>query len=195
MISCTHIPTRRKAVLPSPVHETQALNATRIHSLPWDRGTCRAGIVDYLHQLLADTVTLRDMYAMQRRQVSDPAFHPRYLLFDRHFAGQHVLVEEISERVQTLGGITIDATHAITERTLIPRVHNGFAEASTHLSRLLQAHEIVLVVSRATAHEISQFGTDEPTVSDVIRTNESHVWSLVHFMALENTMTEYPYSA
>jgi starvation-inducible DNA-binding protein len=185
MISNSEVTTRGKAVWPIP--EIQAWAMTREHAMPRDRGTCHAGIAEYLGQLLADTVTLRDMYALHRRKTAGPALQQRHLLYDRHFAGQHVLVDEIAQRVQTLGGVTTAPAHDLTERTLIPRVPDGFEEHAAHLSRLLEAHEIVLVVSRAAMHEISKFGTDEPTVSNVIRTNEAHVWSLVMHMAQEQT--------
>ena len=55
-----------KAVLRPPNHETRTVALTLEHSLPRVVGVSRAAIVEFLHQLLADTVTLRDMYTLYR---------------------------------------------------------------------------------------------------------------------------------
>src|SRR5206468_9932379 len=63
--------------------------------------------VDNLNQLLADTITLRDMYKKHHWQVSGPTFYQLHLLFDKHFNEQAQLVDAIAERIQTLGGVSI----------------------------------------------------------------------------------------
>jgi len=163
-------------------------------STSWDRGAGRDCIVKYFDQLLADTVTLRDMYAFYRPRTAGPALQKRHRLFDRHFSGQHVLVYEIAHDIQLLGGDMIaTAREDITTRTLIPRDPDGFEEHSDPVICLLKAHQIVLVVSRATIHELSLFGIAEPSISNVVSTNEAHVWALVRFMALESqTSASHP---
>src|SRR2546428_13806916 len=48
-----------------------------------DASACRASI-DNLNQLLADTMTLRDMHKNPHCQVSAPTFYPLHLLFDNN---------------------------------------------------------------------------------------------------------------
>src|SRR4051794_12078165 len=48
-----------------------------------------------LNQLLADTITLRDMYKKHHWQVSGPTFYQLHLLFDKHAAEQSELVDEV----------------------------------------------------------------------------------------------------
>ena len=151
--------------------------------------------VDNLNQLLADTMTLRDMYKKHHWQVSGPTFYQLHLLFDKHFEGQLELVDQIAERVQTLGGIAIAMAHDVAESTLIPRAPKGREDPSTQISRLLHAHEIILAESHAMAREASKHGddgTNDLIVSDVIRTNETEVWFLFMHLAQENTNLRHP---
>ena len=49
--------------------------------------TCAASVSN-LNQLLADTMTLRDLYKKHHWQVSGPTFYQLHLLFDKHFQEQ-----------------------------------------------------------------------------------------------------------
>ena len=46
--------------------------------------SARQAPVDNLNQLLADTMTLRDLYKKHHWQASGPTFHQLHLLFDAH---------------------------------------------------------------------------------------------------------------
>jgi starvation-inducible DNA-binding protein len=135
--------------------------------------------VESLNQLLADTMTLRDMYKKHHWQVSGPTFYQLHLLFDKHYEQQNELVDAIAERIQLLGGISVAMAHDVAETTLIPRPPKGREEVPVQISRLLHAHEIVLEEARAMARRASDAGddgTNDLVVSDVIRTNELQVW-------------------
>src|SRR5947208_12424797 len=135
--------------------------------------------VENLNQLLADTMTLRDMYKKHHWQVAGPTFYQLHLLFDKHYEAQNELVDQIAERIQLLGGISIAMAHAVAETTLIPRPPKGREEVPVQISRLLHAHEIVLKEARAMARlaaEAADDGTNDLIVSNVIRSNELQVW-------------------
>ena len=135
--------------------------------------------IDNLNQLLADTMTLRDMYKKHHWQVSGPTFYQLHLLFDKHYEQQNELVDSIAERIQSLGGISIAMAHDVAETTLIPRPPKGREEVPVQISRLLHAHEVVLEEARAMARRASDAGddgTNDLIVSDVIRGNELQVW-------------------
>src|SRR5258708_12102570 len=59
------------------------------------------------NQLLADTMTLRDLYKKSHWQVAGPTFYQLHLLFDKHFNEQVELVDSIAERIQILDGVSI----------------------------------------------------------------------------------------
>jgi starvation-inducible DNA-binding protein len=145
-----------------------------------DASICAAS-VDNLNQVLADTMTLRDLYKKHHWQVSGPTFYQLHLLFDKHFSEQSELVDSIAERIQSLGGVSIAMAHDVAEMTLIPRPPRGRDDVSVGLARLLHAHEIVLKEARAMARQAAEAGddgTNDLLVSDVIRTNERQVWFL-----------------
>jgi len=141
----------------------------------------RLEMTERLNQLLADTMTLRDLYKKAHWQVSGPTFYQLHLLFDKHYAEQAELIDTVAERVQILGGVSIAMAADVAETTQIERPPRGREEAPVLLSRLLDAHEIIVRQSRELAGRASKLGddgTNDMVVSDVLRTNEMHVWFL-----------------
>jgi starvation-inducible DNA-binding protein len=69
--------------------------------------------------------------------------------------------------------------------TRIPRAPNGAEEVPAMLSRLLEAHEIILRDSHraaARAAAIGDDGTNDLLVSEVIRTGELQAWFLAEHL-------------
>ena len=136
---------------------------------------------DNLNQLLADTITLRDLYKKHHWQVAGHTFYQLHLLFDKHFKEQNELVDTIAERIQSLGAMSIAMAADVAETTMIPRPPRGREEVPVQISRLLHAHEMILLEARSMARQASKDGddgTNDLLVSDVIRTNELQVWFL-----------------
>src|SRR5262245_3351312 len=128
--------------------------------------------VENLNQVLADTITLRDMYKKHHWQVAGPTFEQLHLLFDKHAGEQTELVDTLAERIQTLGGVCLAMAHDVAETTLIPRAPKGREAAPAQISRLLHAHEIVIKEARAMARRAAENGddgTNDLLVSDLIR--------------------------
>ena len=137
--------------------------------------------VENLNQLLADTVTLRDLYKKHHWQMAGPTFYQLHLLFDKHYEEQNELVDKIAERIQLLGGVSVAMAHDVAETTLIPRAPKGREAAPMQISRLLHAHEIVIKEARTMARraaETGDDGTNDLLVSDIIRQNELQAWFL-----------------
>jgi len=152
----------------------------RISRLPiaLDEKVC-AKSVENLNQVLADTITLRDLYKKHHWQVAGHTFYQLHLLFDKHYEEQNELVDTIAERIQSLGGISLAMAADVAETTLIPRPPRGREEVPVQISRLLEAHETILKEARAMAKQASEDGddgTNDVLVSDIIRTNELQVW-------------------
>jgi len=139
---------------------------------------CRES-VEHLNQILADTITLRDLYKKHHWQITGPTFYQLHLLFDKHAGEQGELVDQVAERIQLLGGVSVAMAADIAETTLIPRPPKGREEPAAQISRLLHAHEIVLKEARSMARRAADAGddgTNDLLVSDVIRTNELQAW-------------------
>src|ERR1700756_2873151 len=141
----------------------------------------RLEMTERLNQLLADTITLRDLYKKSHWQVAGPTFYQLHLLFDKHFQEQSELVDAIAERIQLLGGVSLAMAPDVAETTRISRPPRGREEVPVQISRLLDAHQIIIGHCRELARRASQIGDDgsnDLVVSQVLRTNELQVWFL-----------------
>jgi starvation-inducible DNA-binding protein len=137
--------------------------------------------VEALNQILADTITLRDMYKKHHWQTAGHTFYQLHLLFDKHYEEQATLVDAIAERIQMLGGISIAMAADVAELTSIPRPPKGREEVPVQISRLLHAHEIILKAAHALAKKSGDNGddgTNDLMMGDVIRGHEMQVWFL-----------------
>ena len=161
-------------------HETETQPYGTIVRLPIGLAerACKASI-ENLNQLLADTMTLRDMYKKHHWQVAGPTFYQLHLLYDKHHKEQSEIVDLLAERIQTLGGVTIAMAHDVAETTNLPRLPRGRQDPPVQIARLLHAHEVILYEARTMARQAAESGddgTNDLLVSDVIRINELHVW-------------------
>ncbi len=138
-----------------------------------------------LNQLLADSITLRDMYKKHHWQVAGPTFYQLHLLFDKHFNEQVDIVDTIAERIQLLGGVTIAMGADVGELTQIARPPRGKEEVPVQISRLLEAHKIIIEgchkIAKA-ADESGDDGTNDLAVSDVLRANELQAWFIMQHL-------------
>ncbi len=137
--------------------------------------------VKLLNQTLADSIVLRDMYKKHHWQVVGPTFNQLHLLFDKHFEEQVALVDLVAERIQILGGIALAMAPDIAETTQIPRLPRGREPAAVQLSRLIDAHTLIIKDARKNAEkaqDAGDAGTNDLLVSNILRTNELQVWFL-----------------
>src|SRR5580658_7535425 len=146
----------------------------------------RLTMVEQLNPLLADTMTLRDMYKKHHWQVAGHTFYQLHLLFDKHYGEQVELVDSLAERVQTLGGVAIAMAPDVAETTRIARPPRGREDVNMQLFRLLQAHELIIAEAREAADKADDNGdqgTNDLLVSEVLRTNEFQVWFITEQIA------------
>jgi starvation-inducible DNA-binding protein len=138
-----------------------------------------------LNQLLADTQILYALYKKHHWLMRGPTFYQLHLLLDKHAGEQIALVDLIAERVQSLGGIAVGDPRHVAELTRIARAPDGCEEVPAMLSRLLEAHELILIDARDAATRVAEQGddgTNDLIVSNVIRTNELQTWFLVEHL-------------
>ncbi len=154
-------------------------------------GNARTQSVATLNQILAETMTIRDLYKKHHWQMSGATFYALHLLLDKHYEEQSALVDMLAERIMMLGGISIAMAPDVAEMTTIPRPPKGREDVPSQLARLLDAHEIILKAARdgaAAADDAGDDGTNDILVSNVIRTSESQVWFIAEHLA-ETTLT------
>ena len=152
------------------------------HMLPLElEEPVRLQMTEQLNQLLADTMTLRDLYKKCHWQVAGPTFYQLHLLYDKHYDEQVELVDSIAERIQLLGGVSLAMAADVAETTKIERPPRGREEVPVQLSRLIDAHQIIIRQARPLARraaELGDDGTNDLIVSEVLRTNELQIWFL-----------------
>ena len=157
------------------------------------KDNARTQSVATLNQVLADTMTLRDLYKKHHWQMSGVTFYQLHLLLDKHYEEQAALVDMIAERIMALGGVSIAMAPDVAEMTSIPRPPKGREDVPTQLSRLLEAHEIILRQAHEgaeAADESGDDGTNDLLVSNIIRTNEPQVWFIAEHLAATPLLRE-----
>jgi len=175
---------RAQPLLRQRAPEIQPYGTLTQYPIALDEGV-RAASVEALNQILADTMMLRDLYKKHHWQVAGHTFYQLHLLFDKHYGEQSTLVDALAERIQSLGGISVAVPHDVAEMTRIERPPRGREEVPVQLSRLLEAHEIVLKEVRQAAKKAAEAGddgTNDLLVSGVIRTHEMQVWFLAEHL-------------
>jgi len=164
--------------------EIQAFGTIVLLPIALDESVCADSVED-LNQILADTMTLRDLYKKHHWQVAGGTFYQLHLLFDKHYEEQVKLIDAIAERIQLLGGLSVAMAADVAEITRVPRPPRGREEAPVQLLRLLEAHEIVIREVRQAAKAAADHGddgTNDLLVSSVLRTNELQVWFLAEHL-------------
>src|ERR1700732_4593667 len=175
---------RARPILHQNAREIQPYGKIAKLPIALDEKVCAASAQN-LNQLLADTMTLRDMYKKHHWQVAGHTFYQLHLLFDKHHGEQDELVDDIAERIQLLGGISLAMAADVAETTIIPRPPRGREEVPEQISRLLEAHELILKEARTMAKQAvdaEDDGTNDLLVSNVIRSNELQVWFLAEHL-------------
>src|SRR6058998_1380660 len=139
----------------------------------------RAESCQLLNQILSDSMSLYALYKKHHWLVRGPTFFQLHLLLDKHAGEQLKLIDLLAERVQTLGGVAVGDPRLAAEITTVPRPPDGAEEVPAMLSRLLEAHEIIIEKVREAITKTAQNrddGTNDLLMSDVLRTNELQVW-------------------
>lgn len=134
---------------------------------------------DSLNQILADVITLRDLYKKHHWQVSGHTFYQLHLLFDAHADQLTELVDQIAERVQILGGIAIAMAADVAETTKVERPPRGREEVPVQIDRLLEAHELILKEAREAADQADDNGdpgTNDLLTSKLIPITQMQTW-------------------
>lgn len=138
-----------------------------------------------VNQILADAIVLYHLYKKHHWLMRGHTFYQLHLLLDKHASEQIELIDALGERVQTLGGVAIADLRHVAEVTKIQRPPNGVEEVPVMLSRLLEAHELMIgelrvAIDKTAANQDS--GTNDLLVSQALRLMESQVWFLAEHL-------------
>jgi starvation-inducible DNA-binding protein len=145
----------------------------------------RKGSCSLLNEVLADTTILYALYKKHHWNVVGPTFYQLHLLFDKHAEEQAQLIDAIAERVQMLGGIAVGDPRHAADLTTVERAPDGAEEVPAMITRLLDAHRVILAKVRAgieTTEKSKDWGTNDLLMGDVLRRHEMQVWFLAEHL-------------
>jgi starvation-inducible DNA-binding protein len=166
--------------LQQPSREIQTLKQLR--SLPIGIPEEAVGqSVTLLNQLLADSITLYDLYKKHHWQIAGPTFYQLHLLFDKHAEEVEHSIDLIAERIQMLGGVAAGMPFDVVERTKIERPPTGIENVPAMLARTVDAHAVVIRTIRegiALTEQNKDYGTNDLLMSDILRVHEMQVWMI-----------------
>ncbi len=139
----------------------------------------RIEIAEGLKKLLADSYTLYLQTHNFHWNVTGPQFRELHLMFEEHYTELAVAVDDIAERIRTLGVAAPATYRSFVELSSIKEV-DGVPPANEMLTILLQGHEAVVKTCRRVL-KLSQQADDESTsalVGDRMRVHEKTAWML-----------------
>ena len=139
----------------------------------------RESIAGGLKHLLADSYTLYLQTHNFHWNVTGPQFRELHLMFEEHYTELAVAVDDIAERIRTLGVAAPGTYRAFAELSAVEEV-DGVPEAGEMVSVLTRAHEQVVKTCRDVLRK-AQEADDESTaalVSDRMRVHEKTAWML-----------------
>ncbi len=159
-------------------HEIQSFQ--QIRSLPIGLSEKTVGQnITLLNQILADTITLYNLYKKHHWQVAGPTFRELHKLFDKHAAKVLGTVDLVAERIQMLGGVSCGMPFDVAENTRIERPPLGVECVPAMLARTVNAHATVIRTIREgieLTEDNKDYGTNDLLVSDLLRMHEMQVW-------------------
>ncbi len=139
----------------------------------------RKEIAQGLKHLLADSYTLYLQTHNFHWNVTGPQFRELHLLFEEHYTELAVAVDDIAERIRTLGVNAPGTYREFAELSSIDEVQ-GVPTAAAMVTTLTASHEQVVRTCREVLSK-AQAGDDESSaalISDRMRIHEKTAWML-----------------
>ncbi|MGD9662038.1 MAG: Dps family protein [Porticoccaceae bacterium] len=139
----------------------------------------RETIAEGLKRLLADSYTLYLQTHNFHWNVTGPQFRELHLMFEEHYTELATAVDEIAERIRTLGVAAPGTYKAFAQLSSIEEV-DGVPGAKEMVSLLTKGHEQVVKTCRE-ALGPAQEADDESSaalISDRMRIHEKTAWML-----------------
>ena len=139
----------------------------------------RAEIAQGLKHLLADSYTLYLQTHNFHWNVTGPQFRELHLMFEEHYTELAVAVDDIAERIRTVGVNAPGTFSEFAELSSIKEVA-GVPTAQQMIEILTASHEQVVRTCREVLQK-AQAGADESSaalISDRMRIHEKTAWML-----------------
>ncbi|MBU0806349.1 Dps family protein [Pseudomonas spirodelae] len=144
----------------------------------------RAAIAEGLSRLLADTYTLYLKTHNFHWNVTGPMFNTLHLMFEGQYTELALAVDDIAERIRTLG-FPAPGTYAAYARLSSIKEEEGVPDAQDMIKLLVQGHEAVVRTARGIFPLLDKV-SDEPTadlLTQRMQVHEKTAWMLRSLLA------------
>ena len=144
----------------------------------------RAGIAEGLSRLLADSYTLYLKTHNYHWNVTGPQFNTLHLMFETHYTELATAVDEIAERIRSLG---VRAPGSYSEFAKLTQIEEGSGEESAEemTRQLVLGQERVARTARDAFAE-AEAANDQPTadlLTQRMQIHEKNAWMLRSMLA------------
>lgn len=148
----------------------------------------RKQIAKGLSLLLADSYTLYLKTHNFHWNVTGPMFNTLHLMFEQQYTELHMAVDEIAERIRSLGEFAPGSYMEFGKLTAI-KESSGHVSAQEMMEQLLLGHETVAKTARS-IFPAAEKGNDEASLdllTSRIQLHEKTAWMLRSMLSQENT--------
>lgn len=138
----------------------------------------RLRLNEILNRNLANASLLATKYKKYHWTVSGALFRELHLLFDDHATNVNETVDELAERVMTLGGVPIGSPQEFIQHGTVASAEPGIIPPQSMLDDLLEDHHKVIQQLRADINIASDCG--DPGTADlltrIVQVHEKDAW-------------------
>jgi starvation-inducible DNA-binding protein len=140
----------------------------------------RAELIDRLNQSLANTFDLYSQTKQAHWNVKGKDFYQLHLLFDEIAGELAEFVDEVAERLTSLGGYACGTARMAAEHSEVPEYPTDAIEGKAHVAALVERFSRYAAHVRAAIHETDDLG--DPSTADlytqISRTVDKRLWFL-----------------
>ena len=141
-------------------------------------------ITGILNATLADEYLLLTKTKNYHWNVVDPRFNDLHKFFDEQYGQISEIVDEVAERVRSIGGKTIATMTEFLQITRLKENPSEYPNANTMLENLLNDHETIIRQLRKDLETCEQLGDAGTTdfLTGIMEKHEKMAWMLRSFL-------------
>ena len=141
-------------------------------------------ITGILNSTLADEYLLLTKTKNYHWNVVDPRFNDLHKFFDEQYGQISEIVDEVAERVRSIGGKTIATMTEFLQITRLKENPSEYPNANTMLENLLNDHETIVRQLRKDLETCEQLGDAGTTdfLTGIMEEHEKMAWMLRSFL-------------
>ena len=141
--------------------------------------------IDILSTILSDEMTLYTKTRKFHWNVSGPSFMELHKLFQAQYTELEATIDEVSERINKLGGKTIGTMKEFIENTRLKESPDKYPKQKEMITELLSDHESIIVHLRKDIEKCTEKNKDAGTtdfLTGIMEQHETTSWILRRYL-------------